>query len=192
MTGRIYLALVHYPVRNRDGQTIASAVTNLDIHDLARAGRTFGVERIFIVTPLVDQKTLVGQIVDHWISGYGGIANPDRKEALKLVAIRDTLEEVRCEILGRHPDIPLMTVATTARQSQGTIQDEELCNWVEREGNCLLVFGTAWGLSEEALQLSDRILTPITGRGSYNHLSVRSAVSIILDRLVNPRTGSGR
>lgn len=186
------MALVHYPVKNRDGRTIASAVTNLDIHDLARAGKTFGVEQIFIVTPLVDQKALIGQIVDHWICGYGGTANPDRKLALQLIAVRDSLEEVRFEILARHADMPLLTVATTARQTQCTIEDFKLRKWIETEGNCLLVFGTAWGLSDEVLGLSDNILAPITGKGDYNHLSVRSAVSIILDRLVNPRTESGK
>uniref|UniRef100_A0A7C4VSM2 RNA methyltransferase n=1 Tax=Desulfatirhabdium butyrativorans TaxID=340467 RepID=A0A7C4VSM2_9BACT len=181
------MALIHHPVKNREGLTIASAVTNLDIHDLARAGRTFDVERIYIVTPLVDQQALVRQIVDHWMSGYGGIANPDRKEALQLIAIRDSLMDVRTELMRSYSDERLLTVATTARKTERTVSHVELRQWLEAGNNCLLLFGTAWGLADEVLQTSDRILTPITGRGSYNHLSVRSAVSIVLDRLVNPR-----
>lgn len=179
--------MIHHPVKNREGLTIASAVTNLDIHDLARAGRTFDVARIYIVTPLVDQQALVRQIVDHWMSGYGGIANPDRKEALRLIAIRDSLMDVRTEVMRLYPDELLLTAATTARQTERTVSHAELRQWLEAGNNCLLLFGTAWGLADEVLQASDRVLAPITGRGSYNHLSVRSAVSIVLDRLVNSR-----
>ncbi len=39
----IYIGLVHHPVRNRHGETVATAVTNLDIHDIARAARTYGI-----------------------------------------------------------------------------------------------------------------------------------------------------
>jgi hypothetical protein len=46
----------------------------------------------------------------------------------------------------------------------------------------VLVFGTAWGLAPQALEQADFRLAPIAGAGEYNHLSVRSAVSIILDR----------
>ena len=40
---RLYLALVHYPVVNRRGEVIVSALINLDLHDIARAAKTFGV-----------------------------------------------------------------------------------------------------------------------------------------------------
>ncbi|MEW6259362.1 MAG: RNA methyltransferase [Thermodesulfobacteriota bacterium] len=179
--------MIHYPVKNREGLTIASAVTNLDIHDLARAGKTFDVACIYIVTPLVDQQALVRQIVDHWMSGYGGIANPDRKEALRLITIRDNLTDVRTELMRLYPDQRLLMVATTARKTERTMSHTELRQWLEAGNNCLLLFGTAWGLADEVLQTCDRILKPITGRGSYNHLSVRSAVSIVLDRLVHSR-----
>ena len=48
----------------------------------------------------------------------------------------------------------------------------------------LLVFGTAWGLSEDFIAKADLILKPIKGNTGYNHLSVRSAAAIILDRLM--------
>ena len=48
----------------------------------------------------------------------------------------------------------------------------------------LLLFGTGWGLTEEVMNSSKYILEPIRGNTKYNHLSVRSAVSIILDRLL--------
>jgi hypothetical protein len=51
----------------------------------------------------------------------------------------------------------------------------------------LLVFGTAWGLAEPFISEADYILEPISGRTDYNHLSVRSAAGIILDRLLGTR-----
>ena len=51
----------------------------------------------------------------------------------------------------------------------------------------LLLFGTGWGLAPEALARMDDVLEPVRGTTDYNHLSVRSAASIILDRLRNGR-----
>ena len=47
----------------------------------------------------------------------------------------------------------------------------------------LLLLGTGWGLTEECFASADLILEPIAGNGTYNHLSVRSAAAIMLDRL---------
>jgi len=51
----------------------------------------------------------------------------------------------------------------------------------------LLLLGTGWGLTEECFQSADFILEPIAGAGNYNHLSVRSAAAILLDRLRGTR-----
>ncbi len=50
----------------------------------------------------------------------------------------------------------------------------------------LMLFGTGWGLSKEVLEMANHRLAPIRGVSDYNHLSVRSAVAIILDRLLGP------
>jgi hypothetical protein len=48
----------------------------------------------------------------------------------------------------------------------------------------LILFGTGWGLTEAVLAQSDYILESIEGRSDYNHLPVRSAAAVILDRLL--------
>ena len=50
---------------------------------------------------------------------------------------------------------------------------------------CFLLFGTGWGLHPIALEKADFKLSPIISKNSdgYNHLSVRSAVAIYLDRM---------
>ena len=62
----IQVALLHYPVYNRQRQVIVSSVTNLDIHDIARAALTYGVSRFYMVTPLEDQLKLVQRLLAHW------------------------------------------------------------------------------------------------------------------------------
>ncbi len=54
-----------------------------------------------------------------------------------------------------------------------------------REGDTyLILFGTAWGIAKEVIEQADYILAPIQGNSNYNHLSVRSAAAIVLDRLL--------
>ncbi|TMA55668.1 MAG: RNA methyltransferase, partial [Deltaproteobacteria bacterium] len=48
----VYLALLHYPVYDKNAQVVTTAVTNMDIHDISRAGRTYGVRGFFVVTPV--------------------------------------------------------------------------------------------------------------------------------------------
>ncbi|MRR35929.1 RNA methyltransferase, partial [bacterium] len=71
MRGRLYIALLHHPVLDRGGRVITSAVTNADIHDIARSAKTYGVKRFFIVTPIADQADLVRAIIGHWTHGAG-------------------------------------------------------------------------------------------------------------------------
>ncbi|MGD9972201.1 MAG: RNA methyltransferase [Desulfatirhabdiaceae bacterium] len=178
----LYLALIHYPVLNKHGEIIASAVTNLDIHDLARAARTYDVRAVYIVTPLTDQKRLVIQIVEHWTTGMGGVVNPDRKAAMKLISVQDSLESTQADIEAREKRRPV-TLVTSARECSEFRTIEELKLQAKDDRPWLLLFGTAWGLADECMLQADHVLKPIYGVNGYNHLSVRSAASIFLDRL---------
>ena len=102
MTDRpgVYLALVHHPIRDRAGGTITTSVTNLDVHDLARTGRTYGLRGYFVVTPVEAQQALVTHIVGHWRAGEGGQRVPERAEAMRLVQTAPSLEAV-CQELQR-------------------------------------------------------------------------------------------
>lgn len=177
------MALVHYPVIDKNGATIAAAVTNLDLHDIARACRTYGVSGYYIVTPLADQRVLVKQILDHWISGAGGIYNPWRRQALEQVRIVTTFDGMIAEIIAGEGERPQI-VATTARRREGSLSFCQLREMLGRPTPLVLAFGTAWGLTEEFMAAADHILDPLVGDGEYNHLSVRSAAAIILDRLL--------
>ncbi|MBI5136170.1 MAG: RNA methyltransferase [Nitrospirae bacterium] len=185
----LYVALVHGPVLNKHGDRITTAVTGLNIHDIARAVTTFGGSGYLLVTPLPTQQRLVRRIIGHWEGGFGSRYNPNRKEALAAVRVADTLADAAALVAGAEGAQPTV-VATSARAVDGVppVAYAALRRRLAAGGPpVLLVFGTGWGLAPEVMAGVDALLPPILGPVDYNHLSVRSAVSIILDRLAGDR-----
>jgi tRNA (guanine37-N1)-methyltransferase len=180
----LYIALVHYPVVNKKNQTIGSALTTIDMHDIARASMTFGIKGVYVITPFQDQADLAHEVIRHWTHGEGSRLNPSRKQALELIRVAATFDEAVQQIQTKH-NRPVVTIATSARLNRKTISPHALKQKQMADTPCLLVLGTAWGLADELINQCDMQLDPITGPGNYNHLSVRSAASIYLDRLMN-------
>jgi tRNA (guanine37-N1)-methyltransferase len=180
----VYLGLLHYPVYDKNGQIVTTAVTNMDIHDISRAARTFGVRGFYVVTPVKALQKLALKIIDHWEVGYGSEYNTTRKEALSLARIRDTLDDALIDIERETGARPILVV-TSARSGADRTSFAMLKEMLIKEAHpFLILLGTGWGLSESVFALADRILEPIEGAGEYNHLSVRSAAAIMLDRLL--------
>lgn len=180
----LYVALIHFPVINRKGDRIGSALTTIDMHDIARAAKTFGVRGFYVVTPFEDQAELAQQVIAHWTQGKGGELNPSRKKALELIRVVARFEDAVQEIQ-QERNQPVVAVATSAKALVNAISTAELKQKLENGGPHVLVFGTAWGLAEEMIDACDLNLESIKGPGTYNHLSVRSAASIYLDRITN-------
>jgi hypothetical protein len=174
------IALVHHPVLDRRGDLVTSAVTNLDIHDIARLVTTYNLSRYYLVTPAAEQQQLVARITGHWQQGAGATYNPDRKQALDCVSVQDTFDDALadwCSLAGQESQV----ILTGARHQDGVTfhQAREIAGEVP----VLLVFGTGHGLAPEIYTEGRRSLEPVRA-GRYNHLSVRTAAAIILDRLV--------
>ncbi|AEH44526.1 Protein of unknown function DUF2168 [Thermodesulfatator indicus DSM 15286] len=181
---KLYVALIHYPVINKEGKIIASSVTNLDLHDISRICRTYGVKRYYVVQPLREQRELVEELLTYWQSGYGRVYNPDREEALKVLKVvpsfKLVLKEIE-EIEGKRP----ILIGTDAREDYANIKFLPMRKLIWQGEVSLLLLGTAWGLAPKLLDDCDYILEPVKGAQSdYNHLSVRAAAAIILDRLL--------
>ncbi len=186
MTENVYIALVHYPIVDKHGDAVATSVTNLDIHDLARAAATYNVRRFYVVNPIPGQQWLAKRVIQHWLEGFGAEYNPTRQEALRIAQVVDELEGVADDIatLNTHP---VFFVGTTARLMPHKISFADLRKKLHsEEANFCIVFGTGWGLHPSLLMDFDYVLEPIKGAGAFNHLSVRSAAAIILDRLLSP------
>jgi hypothetical protein len=187
----VYVALLHHSMRDKNGAVVTTAVTNLDIHDIARAARTFGVRRYFLVNPLEEQQAVVRRIIGHWQGSAGRDYNPDRAEAFSRVEIVSWFREAVAAIESHEGEKPEVWM-TSARRPEG-IRSR---SWAEareavRAGRPkLVVFGTGWGMTDEFLASEgDAVLAPILPEeeSGFNHLSVRSAVAIVLDRLLGER-----
>ncbi len=184
---RVAIALVHWPVLDAAGAVVTSAVTNLDVHDLSRSAKSYGMSDYFVVTPIAAQRELVSRICQHWAEGSSGRRIPARKEALALVRVVASLDDA-CAALGGRAETEVWT--TGARGSGSSLGVGEARARIESEGKpILIVFGTAWGLAPEVHASADARLAPIVGARptGYNHLSVRSAGAIYADRLLGER-----
>ena len=180
---RLYIGLLHYPVYNKNDIKIASAVTNFDLHDLSRLARTYGVKRFYVINPLKDQQRLAGRIMRHWTEGYGARYNSHRKKAIEVIKISDSLEEAVREITRVEGEGPLLIATDASKRSEKSITYSRTREILDSRMPVFILFGTAWGLHEEVIGRSDFVLEPIEGKRDYNHLSVRTAAGIILDRL---------
>lgn len=181
---RLSIALLHYPVYDKNGQVVTTAVTNMDIHDIARGARTYGVSRFYVVTPVKALQKLALKILTHWEQGYGSQYNQTRKEALALVRLKDTLDDVMLDVEREFGGKPKLVV-TSARPGGSRTSFLALRDMLIKESQpFLLLLGTGWGLADTVLGQSDYLLEPIDGGTDYNHLSVRCAAAIILDRLL--------
>jgi hypothetical protein len=182
---KLYLGLVHHPIKNKLGELVTTSVTNLDIHDISRSCRTFGVKNYFIITPFAAQKVLVDSILGHWEGDAANAFNPDRQDALSIARCVESIDvaiEAITKIEGQRP-----LIAVTGANFESFDGDVSQLTKKCESGNmpCFLLFGTGWGLHPIALEKAEFKLSPIVSKNAdgYNHLSVRSAVAIYLDRL---------
>jgi hypothetical protein len=184
----VALALVHYPVVDRQGAVITTAITNLDLHDLARTACTYGVGSVFIVHPISAQRELALRVRTHWLDGSGARRIPSRKPAMALLEVVPSLDDVHARLGGR---TSIEVYATSARSDERpTTTFDEARTRIEGAARApLLLFGTGWGLAPQLLDDADILLEPIRGAHpeGYNHLSVRAACAIVLDRLLHGR-----
>jgi tRNA (guanine37-N1)-methyltransferase len=178
---RTWVALVHHPVLDRTGRVVSTALTTLDLHDIARASLTYGLAGFLVVHPVDAQRALAERILRHY-GGDGDAQNDFRRRAFEQVELAASLEEARARVAAQ-AGLPPRLVGTTARARPGQVPAAELPGEVP----LLIVLGTGWGLTEEVLETCDHLLAPIRGPTDYNHLSVRSACAILLDRAFGDR-----
>ena len=179
----LYIGLVHYPIMNKHKDVITTAITNYDIHDIARASITYDVSKYFVIHNIPAQRELAATIMEHWKSGFGSTYNPDRKDAFTEVELVNSIRKA-VDLVTEAEGVRPIIATTDARTYDNTITYGAMRKHLENDSRPVLVlFGTGYGMTKETMEEFDCILEPIYGHGEYNHLSVRSAVSIILDRL---------
>ena len=184
LAARTYVALVHHPVHDRTGAVVTSALTNFDVHDIARSSATYGLAGYFVVTPITSQREKAAHIAQLWLADQ---ERDHRATALDLVQPIESLEAAVAALAERHGRPPCVVV-TSARAGAFAGVPRRTSPELVAEATCdpsplLIVLGTGWGLAEAQIPHISRVLEPIRGEPEWNHLSVRSAAAILLDRL---------
>lgn len=181
------IALVHYPVNGKKGELISASVTTLDVHDMARIGKTYGAERVYIVTPLEEQRLLVERIKKHWTEATLKKMDGKRSEAINILRTVTSLDEALEDAGKRSKKIKIL--ATSAVASDSARSPENFRQTANSADEWIILFGVAYGLAPEVMKMADFRLEPIKGFGEFNHLPVRGASAIIIDRLMGNVTG---
>ncbi len=186
LASRTYVVLAHHPVLDRHGDIVTTSVTNFDIHDIARSCATYGVAGYYPVSPIRLQRDKIARIIEIWRKEIRQTGAEDRGHALGTIAVQDSIESAVREIEERERG-KAWVVATSAQDGEPARQVGFTELVAERiaggNGPLILVLGTGWGLHPDAVAATDQQLTPISGLSDFNHLSVRSALATILDRL---------
>lgn len=180
-----YIALVHYPVLNRLGEVISSTVDSFDFFDASRLALTYGVDQMYIVHPKAAQQALIARLIEHGQSQGREQAERgyfDHSQGVRdlQVAIDDVTQ--RC---GRKPKI----VATTAKSGYPRVSVQSLREELGADAPQLWLIGKAWGMTQALIESADLVVASIDGNTGYNHLSVRSALSIYIDRMLGGARG---
>lgn len=178
-----YVVLMHTQVKIKDGTIGNTSVTSIDLHDTARSCSTYGVKNFFMVSPLADQQSIMSIFLDFWQSDEGKHYNPSRHHAVSKVRATHSLDQV-IEMITQQEGVAPLIIATSAK-SHGhakTIDYGMQSKVWQLNRPILFLFGTGQGLEDALVEKSDFLLVPVQGMTTYNHLSVRSAIAIILDR----------
>lgn len=177
------VALLHDGMVDKTGKRVSTSVTLIDVHDISRSSRTYGADTLFVAHPSQTMRALVRTVKRHWDSGFGSAYNPNRQDALGILDIVSDLDEAIMKIEKRTGTLPKL-LATSARDGDDRISYSAMRTQMEDVGGSyLLMFGTGWGMGPELMDRADYVLKPIFGPTDYNHLSVRAACAIVLDRL---------
>jgi hypothetical protein len=183
---RVAVLLAHHPVLDRQRAIVTTAITNLDLHDIARSAYTFGVSDFFVAHPVAAQRALAERVREHWVTGSGARRIPDRKPPMEILRIVESIDQA-LEALGGSPEL---WVTSASRGSKPVLDHASARAAVAAEGApVLLVFGTGWGLADEVCERATARIAPIDSPrpDGYNHLSVRAAAAITFDRLLGAR-----
>jgi hypothetical protein len=179
---KIGIALVHHPVLDGAGEVVTTAVTSVDIHDIARSARTYGVDRYYLIHPVTRSRALVLEVKNNWLARPDTPKNRARREALSRLEVVESVDEV-CADLGPNTEL----WSTSARSAGQVLTFASARQHLLAAGPPIVIlFGTGNGLAPELLLRCKNAIEPIVAGvpTGYNHLSVRSAVAIVLDRLL--------
>src|ERR1700744_2880358 len=102
---RLSVALVHHPVYDKHRKVVATALTNLDLHDIARSTRTYDLAGFLLVHPVAAQRELATRIAGHWLTD-GAERNDFRRRAIERVTVVSSIAEAAAHVTERAGQAP--------------------------------------------------------------------------------------
>lgn len=179
---KLSFALCHYPVWLENRRMGCSSLTNLDVHDIARVGRSYGLGPFFVLLPLADQLALLERILNHWR------AAPETDRAVSLAHVRgvpdfDVLDSLATDWYGTRPFYVAASARWPTRKNSLPPLTSRQIRDILQERPVVICLGTARGLALEKMPFIGGMVRPIRFLGD-NHLSVRSAAAILADRIL--------
>ncbi|MCR9162049.1 MAG: RNA methyltransferase [Nannocystaceae bacterium] len=176
MNGTLRVALVHHPVINRNGEEIASVIDEFDVFDGGRLALTYGIPTLYVVNPVPAQRDKAARIIAHAKSDARDAARGRMDALVWCASLEDAIADAS------RPEPPLL-VATSAVAREPSVGFEDVRERLAGGSDVLLVIGKAWGLAPSVLRRCDAQLQPIDAGTGFNHLSVRAAMAILIDRI---------
>lgn len=178
--------LCHFPVRLERHRIGSSSLTNLDIHDIARISRGYGMGPFYVLLALQEQMDILNNILSHWHKAANPEVHVDRQQALAQVSPVQNfteLEEKACAYYGVRPTFIATSANWPEEKNMGQALSPADVRGICRNYPVIILLGTARGLDLKALAIDFRLLRPLRFLDE-NHLSVRSAAAIIADRIL--------
>jgi len=117
----------------------------------------------------------------YWVEGPWLSYNQERAEGLKRLSVVGSVEELLKNLSSAV--MPLI-VGTSARERGLKKITEADVRRIQKQRPVLILFGTGYGLAEETLSFCEAMLPPIEGRTGFNHLPMRVAAGILMDRIL--------
>ena len=125
----LYVALTHYPVVNKRNEIIASALTNLDLHYLARTAMTFGLPKLYVVTPVGEQQRLAEESKARVAAKIGGEVHTAILPATEFTLAEDYHQKYYLrqfpglwrELSRFYPDLTSLVNSTAAARMNGYV-----------------------------------------------------------------------
>ena len=106
--------LLHDNMVDKQKNIVTTSLTMIDLHDIARSARTYGVNNTFVCHSSPSLRKLASTLKAHWMTGFGEKYNGNRKDALTKVHIVREIDEAITILDEQYGTLPKL-IASSAR-----------------------------------------------------------------------------
>jgi tRNA (guanine37-N1)-methyltransferase len=183
----LYVALLYDGAADPDDESSAPALMELNLPDAALSCRTFGVKRVFVVSSIASLRKSAQALKERWTAGSEMSANHGYALAFERLRLMPSLERTVRWIEDKVHETPFV-IGIGAREHERALPWLLLKRRALEEDRPILLLFSAEGAGHSDPGCCDAVMEPISGgEGDYSCLSMRSVLSIVLDRFAGRR-----